>query len=364
MCHAPELHATDLFCCSCPLAQSISDITASVSVTHCGFLLSTCGIALHNSCVVPWCRQPTGASSSTVPVSKLQQPSAQNQQQQARLAACFCALPDLDPPAAACCFAAPNDAQQEQFDPLDALCCLATSSGGSFSMMHISQQNSGHCVTADSAQAGVGSQQQQKQLSVFQTQPLPEGSPLLDRSMRCSSSSAGSSSRPSSSTGSGLPRSGSKGSSSSGGMTISAAAQPDQTSSAGVASAPSRQRATWQADSKAQPKAAAAAVSTRTAGKLPGASRAPASPKPKPKKPLSDKPVTFHRQIKSSGYGFVQPKVKLGQVGALVSSVSPCTKVLAAEMSLSRQTRVDEKRTLRHRHGAERPMASKRTLSS
>jgi hypothetical protein len=49
------------------------------------------------------------------------------------------------------------------------------------------------------------------------------------------------------------------------------------------------------------------------------ASRAPASPKSKPKKALSDKPVTFHRQIKSSGYGFVQPKVKLGQVCILQS---------------------------------------------
>jgi hypothetical protein len=152
-------------------------------------------------------------------------------------------------------------------------------------------------------------------LSVFQTRALPEGSPLLDRGARCSSSSsAGSSSRPSSSAGSGLalPRSSSSSSSSSGDVSRSAAAQPDHISSGISSSAPGKQRSTWQADSKVQPTAAAA--SSRTAGKLAGASRAPASPKPKPKKPLSDKPVTFHRQIKSSGYGFVQPKVKLGQV--------------------------------------------------
>ncbi|KAF6257814.1 WD40-repeat-containing domain protein [Scenedesmus sp. NREL 46B-D3] len=56
--------------------------------------------------------------------------------------------------------------------------------------------------------------------------------------------------------------------------------------------------------------AAAAAAAERS---LASASKAAASPKPKPKKALPDKPVTFHKQIKSSGYGFVQPKVKLGQ---------------------------------------------------
>jgi hypothetical protein len=136
---------------------------------------------------------------------------------------------------------------------------------------------------------------QQQQMSVFQTQPLPEGSPLLDRSIRCSSSS--SSSRV---------------------MSPAAGAAPNPTSSE-VASGPGKQRATWQADSKAKAPAAAAAAAApaRAADKLAGVSRAPGSPKAtKPKKALPDKPVTFHRQIKSSGYGFVQPKIKLGQVRA------------------------------------------------
>lgn len=205
-------------------------------------------------------------------------------------------------------------------DPSDVLFCVASASSASFAVVQLNSRcedvhfGSGSSRIVSSTCSSLVARM--PQLSVFQTQPLPAGSPLLEKTAWRSSGSSSSSG----SSGTGTPT---KRPSSSSSSPAAAAAVP-RSQAPTSAEQTKTQRATWLADGSA---AAGASAGKRgaPAGSSPSKAAA-AAPKPKPKKTLpADKAVTFHTQIKSSGYGFVQPKIKLGQVRWAYSAVPPCS---------------------------------------
>lgn len=138
-------------------------------------------------------------------------------------------------------------------------------------------------------------------LSVFQTRPLPSGSPLLARTAKGGAAALEKAINPHS------PQRSPPGSSTTGNCSNPSVA--NSSSSIG--------RARW---SQTTSNATGALSSQPRASSGPSSNTRPVvSPSVANKSKHSIKgssalqPVTFHKKIKSSGYGFVQPKVKMGQ---------------------------------------------------
>lgn len=263
-----------------------------------------------------------------MPVSQLQKPSEQQLHQQQRLLSCFRALPEVEQPAAACCFAWQQ--QHEQFQQAAQLiCCIAS---GFSSRVSLLQLAAGRQRSAWGSGA-ITDEQQQQQLSVFQTKPLPAGSPLLARTARVS-----------------------KGYKAAAAVTVAHAHSPKRAptsnsgtannSIAGSSSSSSSGRARWSktTDSSAgTPPAIPPASALVKPGSITKSALASVATKTKnsSKGSSAEQPVTFHRKIKSSGYGFVQPKIKLGQAKPAPIKVglqgNKGPQLLAHQLSVQRQ---------------------------
>jgi hypothetical protein len=175
-------------------------------------------------------------------------------------------------------------------------------------------------VAAGSVQA---SHQQQGGLSIYQEQPLPPGSVLLEPGTGTSNADSSSSSSgtraavPSSSDGAagvaavaGASRSRWGAGSSSGGSGPDADVG-SRKSSKDASKGRNTTGASSSRSGQVTPQRTAAGTSSSSSSSSSKA-KPPAVNKVKPGRQLTDQPVTFHRKVKSSGYGFVQPKVQLG----------------------------------------------------
>jgi hypothetical protein len=174
---------------------------------------------------------------------------------------------------------------------------------------------------------GVGlihaSQQQQGGLSIYQEQHLPPWSVLLEAGTGTSSTSSGSGSGSGSGTAttgnSRLDRGTSIGAAGTAAAAGGAGNRPRWGASSGSgtdvdvgSSRSSKDASKGRSTTAAGSSSKSAQETPRRTAAGPSSSSSSSKPRVKPGRQLTDQPVTFHRKVKSSGYGFVQPKVQLG----------------------------------------------------